>query len=192
MIACLPLTALIAGPARFHALRLTSVSGISSSRLERVFPRRGFAGGQCWDDFSGFDCEVVESTGVLQHLGNMGTEPRDDYEAKKKANFNLNAGRALEVIRRQLPMVFMVSDLDFSVFAQQITVSDGNNNRLVLQRQLYAGIVKSLRLASSFSFVYPSMTVKKIEYVSSCTTIQCLVDVVLPDSIRIDGQVSIV
>jgi hypothetical protein len=32
------------------------------------------------------------------------------------------------------------------------------------------------------------MNVKKIEYVEDCRTIQCLVDVVLPDSVRIDGQ----
>jgi len=57
-----------------------------------------------------------------------------------------------------------------------------------MQRNLYAAVVKSLKLASTFSFVYPSMNVKKIEYIDSCTTIQCLVDVVLPDSIRIDGQ----
>ena len=32
------------------------------------------------------------------------------------------------------------------------------------------------------------MNVKKIEYVEDCRTIQCLVDVVLPDTVRIDGQ----
>ena len=32
------------------------------------------------------------------------------------------------------------------------------------------------------------MNVKKIEYIEDSRTIQCLVDVVLPDSVRIDGQ----
>ena len=32
------------------------------------------------------------------------------------------------------------------------------------------------------------MNVRKIEYVDDVKTIQCLVDVVLPDSVRVDGQ----
>ena len=85
-------------------------------------------------------------------------------------------------------MVFAVSNLDFSIFANTITVTDGNGNTMPIQKSIYAAAVKSLRMASALSSMYPSMNVKKIEYVEDCRTIQCLVDVVLPDSVRIDGQ----
>ncbi len=85
-------------------------------------------------------------------------------------------------------MVFAVSNLDFSIFANTITVTDGNGNTMPIQKSIYAAAVRSLRMASALSSMYPSMNVKKIEYVEDCRTIQCLVDVVLPDSVRIDGQ----
>ena len=43
-------------------------------------------------------------------------------------------------------------------------------------------------MASAFSSIYPSMNVRKIEYIEDCQSIQCLVEVILPDAIRIDGQ----
>lgn len=145
-------------------------------------------GGQCWDGFEDVKSEIMLRPRVFRHLGDYSPQQIDDYDAKQKQDFNLNVGRALETLRRELPMVFLTQDFDFSIFAPQVTVSDGNGNRLTMQRTVYAGVVKSMRLASSFSFVYPSMNVKKIEYVEDCTTIQAQVDVVLPDSIRIDGQ----
>jgi hypothetical protein len=162
-----------------------AVKAATIHRLPRSF---GSAGGQCWDDFEGFNCKILGPT-VLHHLGDYSPQPVDDYDVSRKSKFNLNVGRALEVLRRELPLVFMVSDLDFSIFSPQVTVSDGNN-RMVMQKNLYSAVVKSLRLASTFSFVYPSMNVKKIEYINDCTTIQCQVDIVLPDSVRIDGQSS--
>lgn len=164
--------------------------GRIQGQVSTVSKSFGTAGGQCWSDFEfeGFQCEVLGQTQIFNHLGDFNPVPIDDPDSRKRQDFNLNVGRALETLRRELPMVFMVSELDFSIFAPQITVSDGNNNRLIMQRSLYSGIVKSLRLASSFSFVYPSMNVKKIEYIEDCSTIQCQVDVVLPDSVRVDGQ----
>lgn len=148
----------------------------------------GNIGGQCWGEpVNYFETEMMKPS-KFPHLGDYAPQPIDDFDAKKRAEYNLNVGRCQEVLRRELPMVFLVSDLDFSIFAPQIVVSDGQRSRLVMQRNLYAAVVKSLKLASTFSFVYPSMNVKKIEYIDSCTTIQCLVDIVLPDSIRIDGQ----
>ena len=165
-----------------HQVQPTAVSA------PKLAPGFKSVGGQCWGEFEGFRCEILDRSQIFNHLGDYTPQPVDDFDAKQRTQFNLNVGKALEVLRRELPMVFMVSDLDFSIFAPQITVSDGNKNRIVMQKQLYAGIVKSLKLASSFSFVYPSMNVKKIEYIADCTTIQCQVDVVLPDSVRVDGQ----
>jgi len=127
---------------------------------------------------------------VFNHLGDWGETQNDDLDRKKTQDFNFNVGRALETLRRELPMVFYVSNIDLSVFANQITICDGSHkNRVVMQKSLYSAAVKSLRVASSVSFTYPSMNVKKIEYIESCRTIQCNVDIVLPDTIRIEGQV---
>jgi hypothetical protein len=126
---------------------------------------------------------------IFDHIGDLKGDNENDYDLQKRADFNLNVGRALEVLRRELPMVFYVSNIDFSIFANQITVCDGGiHNKMTVQKQLYSTVVKSLRVASSISFTNPSMNVKKIEYIESCRTIQCLVDVVLPDTIRIEGQ----
>jgi hypothetical protein len=57
-----------------------------------------------------------------------------------------------------------------------------------MSRSLYAAAIKSVQMASAFSSIYPSMNVKKIEYIEDCATIQCLVEVVLPDSVRIEGS----
>mmetsp|Transcript_28914 Transcript_28914/g.29255 ORF Transcript_28914/g.29255 Transcript_28914/m.29255 type:complete len:270 (+) Transcript_28914:133-942(+) len=148
----------------------------------------GTVGGQCWDEFEDFKTEIMLKPRIFRHLGDYNPQPVDEYDAKRKQDFNRNVGKALETLRRQLPMVFHTQNLDFSIFAPQVTVSDGNGNRLSVQRTVYAGVVKSLRLASTFSFVHPSMHLRKIDYVEDCTTIQCQVDIVLPDSIRIDGQ----
>jgi len=145
-------------------------------------------GGECWEEVEQYKSGAYTPPITFNHLGDYSPQHLEDFDAPKRAAFNLNVGKALETLRRELPMVFAVSDLDFSIFASHIKVSDGNNNRIIIQKNLYAGVVKSLKLASSFSFVYPSMNVKKIEYIEDCTTIQCHVDVVLPDSVRIDGQ----
>lgn len=128
---------------------------------------------------------VLGDYGDLQSSG----APGDDFEsAKRRASFNLKVGTAMEVLRRELPMVFAVTNLDFSIFSQQITVVDQRQNKVVMPKTLYMAAVKSVRMASAISSMYPSMNVKKIEYVQDEKLIQCLVDVVLPDAVRIDGQ----
>ena len=131
----------------------------------------------------GRQSEVFNSLGDLhQELGSR--EPEEGKEARLE--YNLNKGRALETLRRELPLVFFTKNLDFSIFAQEILVNDGKN-RFAMPHNVYITVVKSLKLASTFSTMYPSMNVRKVEYLEDCSTIQCLVDVVLPDSIRIDG-----
>ena len=150
------------------------------------------AGGQRWgNDFQGFECTVLGPVATFGHLGDADSNESgdfiDDYDSRKKQDFNLNVGKALEVLRRELPMVFAVSNLDFSIFSNSITVNDGKNS-IGMTKSLYTAAVKSLRMASAISSMYPSMNVKKIEYLEDSRTIQCLVDVVLPDSVRVDGQ----
>ena len=179
-------------------ISLLVISGCAYSLLPNVVPRvpalaRSFqaVGGQKWDtDFQGFECTVLGPVATFNHLGDTDDSNGDyvdDYDKRKKQDFNLNVGKALEVLRRELPMVFAVSNLDFSIFSNSITVNDGKNS-IGMTKSLYTAAVKSLRMASAISSMYPSMNVKKIEYLEDSRTIQCLVDVVLPDSVRVDGQ----
>lgn len=113
----------------------------------------------------------------------------EDFETKRQRHaFNLRVGTAMEILRRELPLVFAATNLDFSIFAPQITVVDQRQNRVVMPKSVYMTAVKSLRMASAISNMFPCMNVKKIEYVEDERTIQVLVDVVLPDAVRIDGQ----
>lgn len=169
----------------------------SVSASSTLFPVRNFraVGGQRWgEDFAGFKgCSVLGPVTAFPHLGddsssNNDHEYIDDYGKRKQQNYNLNVGKALETLRRELPMVFAVSNLDFSIFANSISVVDGNGNTVAVQRSFYAAGVKSLRMAAALSSMYPSMNVKKIEYLEDCRSIACLVDVVLPDSVRVDGS----
>lgn len=169
-------------------------------------PGRGYAvvRGERWGDFESKDLSVNNGKEILgisgssgeinvlpsmgdNELNNMPALDEEDIEARN--SYNLNKGKAMEVLGRQLPLVFFASNLDFSIFAQQIVINDGKN-RMAMPFNVYTTVVKSLKLASTFSTMYPSMNVRKIEYLEDCSTIQCLVDVVLPDSIRIDGASS--
>ena len=40
----------------------------------------------------------------------------------------------------------------------------------------------------AFNSIYPSLILKKIEYIEDCSTIQCLVDIALPDSFYWEGM----
>ena len=169
-----------------------------------AFRKLGRVGGQHFDDNGideGFKIMInrreappptISSHTIFPHLGDEFARHDafiDDYEERKKRqNFNANVGKALEVLRRELPMVFAVSNLDFTIFAHSITVVDGNGHSMLMPLNFYMTAVKSLRVAATLSAMYPSINVRKIEYLEDCRTIQCLVDVVLPDSVRIDGQ----
>ena len=139
---------------------------------------------------SPIDADVlVMAPTVLQHLGEYQNQASaDEFGNKDRQGFNLNVGRALEALRRELPMVFAATNLDFSVFANEIMVIDQRQNKIVMHKNIYVAAVKSLRMAAAISSMYPTMNVKKIEYIEADKTIQCLVSVVLPDSVRIDGQ----
>lgn len=149
-------------------------------------------GGERWEDFEIHKPTILGPAAVFNHWGDVDVDFKTDPNTESKAKFNLNVGKALESLRRELPMIFYVTNVDFSIFAPSITVLDSNQNKIVIQKSLYAAAVKSLRMATALSSLSPSMNVKKIEYIEDLRTIQCLVDVVLPDTVRVEGQVSLI
>lgn len=127
---------------------------------------------------------------ILKHIGDYdtATEVRDVDKIQREREFLVNMGRAMETLRRELPYAFHMSNLDMSIFSNQITVCNGNvMNKLQMPKTMYTAVVKSLRVASTLSFTQPCVNVRKIEYIEECRTIQCLVDIVLPDTVRIEG-----
>lgn len=172
-------------------------SGSVKNRPTDIQKSFGSIKGQKWEGFEGLDSQVLmrselQPIEVFRHVPDdseaEGPAFEDGYEKRKKAARDENIGKALEVLRRELPYVFAASNHDYSIFAASITVADGKNNKMVMQKPLYIAAVNSLRMASRISSIYPSMNVRKIEYIEETSTIQCLVDVVLPDTVRVDGQ----
>lgn len=162
-------------------------SPISSQKFEKYSLLRA----ERWEDFEGFQGIKVLGPSIFHHLGDelpnrLTFDSNND--SQKLATYNLNVGKALETLRRELPFVFALSNLDFSIFAAYITVADGSGNKMSMPKNLYVTAVKSVQMAASFSSSYPSMNVKKIDYIEECGIIQCLVDVTLPDTVRVDGQ----
>lgn len=180
----------------FHLFFILAIfcASLQSYHLPKAPKQYGRLGGQNWnniDDFEGFNVKILGPVlvpTVFNHMGDIPTTQRDNADRKKNDQYNLNVGRALEVLRRELPFVFVLTNLDFSIFSSHVIVADGNNNKMMMPISLYSGAVKSLKIAASFSSIYPSMNVKKIEYIEDSATIQCLVDVVLPDTVRVEGQ----
>jgi hypothetical protein len=122
----------------------------------------------------------------LQHMGEL---PKKDGP-KEDAEYKMNVGKALDTLRREMPIVFYKSSVDMSIFATYVTLIDTNRNKITVQKNIYGGMVSALRVVSAFSTVHPSLDVRKIEYIEDCRTIQCLVDVTLPESLQIEGRSS--
>lgn len=125
---------------------------------------------------------------TFEHLGDGSDDSSfiDDVEEKEKRAFHVNLGRAIDAVQRGLPLVF-VSDIDFSVFAPVVTVM-ANGVSLQVRKSFYVAGVRSFRLAALFSAVQPSVSLRKVEYMEAFRTIQCLVDVLLPDTMPLDGS----
>jgi hypothetical protein len=183
------------------SLGFTPQRGINGVLTTKNF---GQAGGSRFDESSLFELKVLgKAPNELISMDSMVTSavnfpslgeyherptPEEMEDMKKKASFNMNVGKAMETLRNQLPFVFASSNLDFSIFAEQMTVTDQRSNRAVMPKSIYVGAVKSLRMAGQLSTLFPSMNLKKIEYIEDNGFIQCLVDVVLPEAVRVDGQ----
>lgn len=110
------------------------------------------------------------------------------YEEKKQRKFKLNMGRAIDKLRTQLPNFFDRSELDFSIFANSIVVEDVSYSKLEVQKTFFISAIKTLRSAASISLINPSFKLQRIRYLEECRQIQCHVSIVLPDSVRVEGQ----
>ena len=97
---------------------------------------------------------------------------------QSNTEYTLNVGKALDVLTRELPILFAVKNLDFSILSSQITVVNGNQpHSLVVSKTAYVGAIRAIQMASTVSSNYPSIRLRKIEYNEDIRTIQCLVDV---------------
>ena len=93
--------------------------------------------------------------------------------------YTLNVGRALDVLVRELPLLFAVKNIDFSILSSPIKVVNGNQpHSLVVSKEVYITAIRGIQMASTLSSTYPSIHLRKIEYIEDIKTIQCLVDIV--------------
>lgn len=170
----------------------------ASTNSNEYINKINYIGGSSWDQLpisldktNRYGCKIIGTLSTeLPYMDDGMCPVIDDNQQKKerKPHFNLNVGRALEGLRRELPVFFVAHDLDYSIFANQITIIDEGQRKMEVSKYVYQGAIKTVRMASAFSSIYPSMNVRKIEYIEDCQSIQCLVDVVLPDAIRVDGK----
>jgi hypothetical protein len=89
----------------------------------------------------------------------------------------LKVGKALDVLARELPLVFTEKNVDFSILSSHITVVDENQHTLVVSKAFYITVIRAIQMASGVTSIYPSIRLRKIEYIEDIKTIQCLVDV---------------
>jgi hypothetical protein len=101
----------------------------------------------------------------------------NNHNDNHNTEYTLNVGKALDVLVRELPLIFAVKNIDFSILSSQITVVNGNQRTLVLSKEVYITAIRGIQMASTLSSTYPSIRVRKIEYIEDIKTIQCLVDV---------------
>lgn len=112
------------------------------------------------------------------HQKLLSTTPNNQNDNQSNTEYTLNVGKALDVLTRELPLLFAVKNLDFSILSSQITVVNGNQpHSLVVSKTAYIGAIRAIQMASTVSSNYPSIHLRKIEYIEDIRTIQCLVDV---------------
>lgn len=102
----------------------------------------------------------------------------NNHNDNHNTEYTLNVGKALDVLVRELPLLFAVKNIDFSILSSQITVVNGNQpHSLVVSKTAYIGAIRAIQMASTVSSNYPSIHLRKIEYIEDIKTIQCLLDV---------------
>ena len=97
-----------------------------------------------------------------------------------------NIGTAIDVLQRELPLIFILKDPNFNIFSSQITVVTDNKKYMKIPKIFYIASVKSLQTLALFSKIRPELNVRKIEYIEDSKTIRCLVNIVLPKIINTD------
>lgn len=109
-----------------------------------------------------------------------------ETEVYPSNEYRLNIGNAIDVLHRELPLIFVLKNLNFNIFSSKILVVN-NEKKISIPKQVYIASIKSLQTIVSFSINRPEINVRKIEYIEDSKTIQCLVDIVLP-KIKYDGE----
>ena len=102
----------------------------------------------------------------------------------ENSEYILNVGTALDVLHRELPLIFVLENINFNIFSQQINVINGKNI-ISMSKPIYISSIKSIQTIISFSPTRSEINVRKIEYIEDMRTIQCLVDVITP---RLAGE----
>jgi geranylgeranylglycerol-phosphate geranylgeranyltransferase len=110
-------------------------------------------------------------------------ENLSDPEVYPSNEYRLNIGNAINVLHRELPLVFVLKNLKFDIFSSQILVVS-NEKKISISKHIYIALIKSLQTIASFSKNTPKINVRKIDYIEDTKTIQCLVDIVLPRLIK--------
>jgi 4-hydroxybenzoate polyprenyltransferase len=116
---------------------------------------------------------------ILKELKENLSEP----EVYPSNEYRLNIGNALNVLHRELPLIFVLKNLNFDIFSSQIMVVN-NEKKIHIPKNMYIASIKLLQTIASFSINRPEINVRKIEYIEDTKTIQCLVDIVLPKIIK--------
>jgi 4-hydroxybenzoate polyprenyltransferase len=120
---------------------------------------------------------------ILKELKENLSEP----EVYPSNEYRVNIGKAIDILHRELPFMFILKNPNFDIFSSQILVANNEKKRSI-PKQLYIALIKTLQTIASFSRNNPKINVRKIEYIEDTKTIQCLVDIVLPNIIKIDGE----
>lgn len=116
---------------------------------------------------------------ILKELKENLSEP----EVYPSNEYRLNIGNAINVLHRELPLIFVLKNLNFDIFSSQIMVVN-NEKKIHIPKNMYIASIKLLQTIASFSINRPEINVRKIEYIEDTKTIQCLVDIVLPKIIK--------
>ena len=95
------------------------------------------------------------------------------------SEYILNVGTALDVLHRELPLIFVLENINFNIFSQQISVINGKN-MITISKPLYISSIKSIQAISSLSQRRSEINVRKIEYVEDEKIIQCLLEIITP------------
>lgn len=124
-----------------------------------------------------FNKYVTTTRRPPSHQKCLTTTPNNQND-NHNTEYTLNVGKALDVLVRELPLLFAVKNLDFSILSSQITVINGNQpHSLVVSKEVYITAIRAIQMASTVSSNYPSIHLRKIEYIEDIKTIQCLLDV---------------
>ena len=75
---------------------------------------------------------------ILKELKENLSEP----EVYPSNEYRLNIGNALNVLHRELPLVFVLKNLNFDIFSSQITVVS-NTKKISIPKKVYIASIKS-------------------------------------------------